>query len=97
MIKRINLRIVGVSLTVATLLAGSAFMGSTASAAGTAKGKKVQYIAFGLVFLMFFEGMMTLGTAFEFSNYGTFAWIAQLILVTATVTTAIRIAHETED
>lgn len=61
------------------------------------KIKVLQYVAFGLVFLMFIEGMMTLGTAFDFSNYGTFAWIAQLILVTATVTTAVRIAHETED
>lgn len=59
--------------------------------------KALQFTAVGLVFLMFFEGMMTLGQAFDFKNYGTFAWIAQLILVTATVTTAIRIAHETED
>ena len=61
------------------------------------KIKALQYVAIGLVFLMFLEGMMTLGTAFDFSNYGTFAWIAQLILVTATITTALRVAHETED
>lgn len=61
------------------------------------KIKALQYVAIGLVFLMFLDGMMTLGTAFEFSNYGTFAWIAQLILVTATITTALRVAHETED
>ena len=61
------------------------------------KIKALQYVAIGLVFLMFLEGMMTLGTAFDFSNYGTFAWVAQLILVTATVTTALRVAHETED
>ena len=61
------------------------------------KIKVLQYVAFGLVFLMFLEGMMTLGQAFDFKNYGTFAWIAQLILVTATITTALRVAHETED
>ena len=61
------------------------------------KIKALQYVAIGLVFLMFLEGMMTLGQAFDFSNYGTFAWVAQLILVTATVTTALRVAHETED
>ena len=61
------------------------------------KIKALQFTAIGLVFLMFLEGMMTLGTAFDFSNYGTFAWIAQLILVTATITTALRVAHETED
>ena len=61
------------------------------------KIKALQYVAIGLVFLMFIEGMMTLGTAFDFKNYGTFAWVAQLILVTATITTALRVAHETED
>ena len=59
--------------------------------------KALQFTAVGLVFLMFFEGMLTLGSAFKFETYSTFGWIAQLILVTATVTTAIRIAHETED
>ena len=48
MIKKINMRSVIVFLTAASLVAGSAIMGSTANAAGTAKGKKVQYIAFGL-------------------------------------------------
>ena len=61
------------------------------------KIKVLQYVAFGLVFLMFLEGMMTLGTAFDFSNYGAFAWIAQIILIVATITTALRVAHETED
>ena len=44
----INLRTAGIFLATASLVAGSAFMGSTANAAGTAEGKKVQYIAFGL-------------------------------------------------
>jgi ribose transport system substrate-binding protein len=48
MIKKINMRTVIVFLTAVSLVAGSAIMGSTANAAGTAKGKKVQYIAFGL-------------------------------------------------
>jgi hypothetical protein len=61
------------------------------------KIKALQYVAIGLVFLMFLEGMMTLGQAFDFKSYGTFAWVAQLILVTATITTALRVAHETED
>ncbi len=48
MSKKINLRNISLFLTVASFVASSAIIGSTASAAGEAKGKKVQYIAFGL-------------------------------------------------
>ncbi len=56
--------------------------------------KRLQYVTVALIALMFFEGMMTLGTAFDFSNYGTFAWIAQAIVVIACVTTALRLVEE---
>lgn len=58
--------------------------------------KRLQYASVGIVLLIFFEGMMTLGSAFNFEDYSTFAWIAQGILVTATVTTALRLADEGE-
>jgi hypothetical protein len=38
--------------------------------------------------------MLSLGSAFNFSNYNAFAWIAQAVIVTAAVTTALRIKDE---
>lgn len=58
--------------------------------------KRLQYVAVAMIALIFFEGMMTLGTAFDFNNYNTFAWIAQAILVIACVTTALRLVEEGE-
>lgn len=58
--------------------------------------KRLQYVAIAMIVLMFLEGMMTLGTAFDFSNYGAFAWIAQAILVIACATTALRLVEEGE-
>lgn len=54
--------------------------------------KNVQYVATGLFIVMFLEGMLTLGTAFNFEIYNTFAWIAQGVVVTIAVTTSLRIA-----
>lgn len=56
--------------------------------------KRLQYVAVAMIALMFFEGMLTLGSAFKFENYNTFAWIAQAILVTACATTALRLVEE---
>lgn len=53
--------------------------------------KQIQYVSLGLILLVFLEGMMTLGSAFSFECYNTFAWIVQAVLVVATVTTALRI------
>jgi hypothetical protein len=56
--------------------------------------RNVQYVAAGLFIVMFFEGMLTFGTAFNFKEYNAFAWIAQGVIVTFAVTTALRIAKE---
>lgn len=56
--------------------------------------KRLQYVTVALIALMFFEGMMTLGSAFKFETYSTFGWIAQAILVVACATTALRLTEE---
>jgi hypothetical protein len=56
--------------------------------------KSIQYVSIGLIITMFVEGILTYGRAFDISNYGAFAWFVQLVIVTATVTTALRIKEE---
>ena len=53
--------------------------------------KSIQYVSLSLLLTIFLEGMLTLGSCFNFSNYDAFAWIAQCIVVTVAVTTALRI------
>lgn len=49
-------------------------------------------ISLGLLVLMFLEGMMTLGSAFNFEGYSVFGWIAQSIIVVFTVALSAHIA-----
>lgn len=51
-------------------------------------------ISLGLLVLMFLEGMMTLGSAFNFEGYSTFGWIAQGIIVVFTVALSAHIATD---
>jgi len=56
--------------------------------------KSIQYVSLSLLLTIFLEGMLSLGSCFNFSNYNAFAWIAQAVIVTAAVTTALRIKDE---
>jgi hypothetical protein len=62
--------------------------------------KKIVYytmsISLGLLVLIFIEGMMTLGSAFNFESYSVFGWIVQAILVVFTISLSAMIA-EAED
>lgn len=56
--------------------------------------KSIQYVSLSLLLTIFLEGMLSLGSAFNFSNYNAFAWIAQAVIVTAAITTALRLKDE---
>jgi hypothetical protein len=56
--------------------------------------KKIQYIALAILLVIFLEGMTTLGGVFHFEQYNIFGWIVQVIILIATVTTALRIESE---
>jgi hypothetical protein len=49
-------------------------------------------ISLGLLVLMLFEGMMTLGSAFDFTHYSTFGWIAQTVVLVFTIALSAHIA-----
>ena len=52
----------------------------------------IMSICLGIICLVFVEGAMTLGSAFNFSNYGTFAWVCQAIVLVFTISLSIHIA-----
>ncbi len=56
--------------------------------------RQVQYCAVAIIAVVFFEGMLTLGTAFHFEDYNWFAWFMQAVLFAFAITTALRIADE---
>ena len=56
--------------------------------------KSIQYVCVGLLVTIFMEGMFTLGSVFHFETYNAFAWITQVVIVVAVVTTALRVAKE---
>jgi hypothetical protein len=49
-------------------------------------------VCLGLLTLIFIEGILTMGNAFNFQSYGLFAWIAQSIGVVFTITLSLQIA-----
>lgn len=51
-------------------------------------------ISVGLLVLILIEGVITFGTAFDFSNYNIFAWIVQILFVIFTVSISIKMADE---
>lgn len=59
--------------------------------------KEFHYVVVSLLLTMIFEALMTMGMAFKFNDYSAMGWIAQAIIVTFAVTTALRVAKETED
>jgi hypothetical protein len=52
----------------------------------------VMSVCLGLLTLIFLEGILTMGNAFQFNNYGLFAWICQTIGVVFTITLSLQIA-----
>jgi len=58
--------------------------------------KRLQYISLGLLILTFLEGMVTFGSAFDFTTYNLFAWVVQVILCIAVISTAVRLVEEGE-
>ena len=59
--------------------------------------KELHFVTVALLVLMFLEGVLTMGGAFRFAEYDVFGWVAQTIAVAFAVTTALRVARETED
>lgn len=56
--------------------------------------KKAQYITIAIMVTVFFEGMMTFGSAFRFENYNWFAWFMQSVIFAFAIITALRVADE---
>ncbi len=52
----------------------------------------VMSVCLGLLTLIFLEGILTMGSAFNFNNYGVFAWICQTIGIVFTITLSLHIA-----
>lgn len=53
-------------------------------------------VTLGLICLFFLEGMLTLGSAFQFESYGIVGWIGQSIMILFTVSLSIHLAHKEE-
>lgn len=59
--------------------------------------KTLKYILnaiLGILILIFFEGMMTLGQAFSFEQYSWFGYFIQILLVLAAIIMSIFITYE---
>lgn len=56
--------------------------------------KTIQYIAVGLLLVLFVECLLTTGRVMDIANYDIIGWVVQLTIMVATVTIAIRLAHE---
>lgn len=59
--------------------------------------KSIQYITLAVLLVIFFEGIFTIGQAFNFENYGVGAWIVQFLILTATITTSLRMRFESDE
>jgi len=57
----------------------------------------VMSVCLGLLTLIFVEGILTMGDAFNFQSYGVFAWIAQSIGVVFTITLSLHIAISVQE
>ena len=62
--------------------------------------KRINYyvmaISLGLICLFFLEGILTMGSAFQFESYSIVAWIGQSIMILFTVSLSIHLAHKEE-
>jgi predicted outer membrane lipoprotein len=57
--------------------------------------RQVQYCAIAIITVVFLEGMLTLGSAFNFQGYNWFGWFMQAVVFAFAITTALRVEHET--
>lgn len=60
-----------------------------------ARGVLIQ--AVGLLTLLAIEGLLTMGAAFDFSSYTFVAWVAQALLIIATVSGSYLISDSFDD
>jgi hypothetical protein len=54
-------------------------------------------ISVGLLVLILMEGLMTLGTAFNFDNYNWFCWFVQALLVIMTISLSLKISSKMDE
>jgi len=59
--------------------------------------KSIQYITLSVLLVIFFEGLLTIGQAFNFENYGVGAWALQFLIFTAAITTSLRMRFESDE
>jgi hypothetical protein len=52
----------------------------------------IMSISLGIICLVFIEGILTMGSAFMFEQYGVFAWIMQIIAIVFTISLSLHIA-----
>ena len=52
----------------------------------------IMSISLGIICLVFVEGILTMGSAFQFETYGLFAWIMQIIGLVFTISLSLHIA-----
>jgi hypothetical protein len=56
--------------------------------------RTIQYIAVGLLLVLFVECGFTMGKVMDIANYDIVGWVVQLTIMVTTVTIAIRLAHD---
>jgi hypothetical protein len=54
-------------------------------------------ISVGLLVLIMMEGLMTLGTAFNFDNYNWFCWFVQALLVIMTISLSLKVSSKMDE
>ena len=57
----------------------------------------MHYCTVAILVTVMLEGMMTLGSAFNFESYNWFAWFVQSVVFAFAITTALRLADEVRD
>ena len=56
--------------------------------------KTIQYVAVGLLLVLFVECLMTMGWVLKFEEYTLTGWLVQLTIMVATVCIAVRGAND---
>lgn len=54
-------------------------------------------VSVGLLALIMMEGLMTLGTAFNFDNYNWFCWFVQALLVIMTISLSLKVSSKMDE
>ena len=57
----------------------------------------IMSISLGIICLVFIEGILTMGSAFNFNSYGMFAWIMQTIGLVFTISLSLHIAINVQE